>query len=173
MRINSKIIAIFNLLVLGLLLLPLRQLDLFCENYSTLSLKTEGYLYLLFLGVMCGILCGYETMKIHSARNGIIVFFSLLSGVLIPHHVPYDLQGNLHLLLAYLSASVFTAMTFLNIQKDMRHPLLYGILMLGACAAAVSYMQAMMVNCLSELVLMSVLLFINFYLYIQKEKRSV
>ena len=168
MKISNKLITLFNLAVLGALLYPLGRLDLFRENYSTLSLNGRGYLYLLTLGVLIGILCGYETMKIHSRRNGYLVFFSLILGVAVPHHVPYDLQGNLHLLFAYTSAFLFCMLTFLNIQRDMRHPRLYGVLMLGITAIAVSYMKAGMVNCIGEAILMSVLLFINWYLYVKR-----
>ncbi len=168
MKISNKLITLCNLAVLGALLYPLRQLDLSGENYSTLSLNARGYLYLLMLGTVIGILCGYETIKIHSKRNGYLVFFSLILGVAVPHHVPYDLQGNLHLLFAYTSAFLFCVLTFLNIQRDMRNPRLYGVLMLGITAIAVSYMKAGMVNCIGEAFLMSVLLFINWYLYVKR-----
>ena len=169
MRINNKLILLWNLAVLGLFLYPLRQLDLFRENYSTLSLNGRGYLYLLMLGGMIGILCGYETGYIHSKRNGYLVFFSLILGTIVPHHVPYNFQGNLHLLFAYTSAFLFTVLTYLNIQRDMHHQRLYGVLMLGITAAAVFYMKAAMVNCISEVILMCTLLFINWYLYITKQ----
>ena len=168
MRISNKTVIFWNLAVLIQFLLPLKKLDLFQENYSTLSLNRSGYLYLLTLGISIGILCAYETMHIHSERNGYLVFFSLILGVIVPHHVPYDFQGNLHLLFAYLSASAFTALTYLNIQKDMCHPKLFGILMLGITAAILSCLKAGMVGSLSEAILMCTLLFINCYLYVRK-----
>lgn len=165
MRINDKLITLFNLIVLGLFLAPLRYLDLLHENYSTLTLNARGYLYVLFLGTVIGILNGYETAWITSRRNGIIVFLTLLLGVMIPHHVPYDLQGNLHLLFAYASAFCFTSLTWFNILRRP-YPKINGILMLGVCAAVLFYMKAAMVNCISEVILMGTLMFINWYLYV-------
>ena len=166
MRINNKLITLFNLIVSGLFLAPLRYLDLLHENYSTLTLNTKGYLYVLFLGIVIGLLSGYETAHISSKRNGIAVFLILVLGVLIPHQVPYDLQGNLHLLFAYASAFFFTALTWFSILRNP-HPKLGGILMLGICASVLFYMKAMMVNCISEVILMCTLLFINWYLYVK------
>ena len=90
MKINSKFIVIFNLLIFFLFLLPSGKLDLFEENYSTLSLNARGYFFLLFLGISCGSIMAYETSFISGKRNALLLFAGLLMGTVVPHHVPYD-----------------------------------------------------------------------------------
>ena len=158
-RRNNKLIFI-NLLVWALFLSPVLKLDLFKENYSTLSLHTKGYLFLLFLGILTGSLMGYETYKIAGRRNGIIVFLSLFLGTCIPHEVPYHIRGNLHLLFAYLGGFGLLALTYINLYKKRNSKLLnlYRFVMLGCFLI---YMKYMMVNTLIEVLLMSVCMFIN------------
>ena len=161
-RRNSKLILI-NLLVYILFLLPAGRLDLYKENYSTLSLYTKGYLFLLFLGIITGALMGYETYKISGKRNGIILLVSMVLGTCVPHEVPYHLRGNLHLLFAYTGGFVLICMTYINLMRKYKKYLkeIFGFVLL---LCFLIYMRYMMVNTLIEVLLMSVCMFINFTL---------
>ena len=95
----------------------------------------------------------YETSLIAGRKAGLIVFAAMFLGTMIPHHVPYDFQGDLHLLLAYTGFFVLILSTYRNTflaGKD-----LYGrVLMLVLCAAVLLYMRYMMVNTLAEIIIM-------------------
>ena len=165
MRISNKTILIFNLLTAILFILPVFRLDYHSENYSTLSFDTRGYLYLLFLGLCSGSLLGYETYRINSKREGILMFITMMIGVIIPHHYPYDLQGNIHLILAYVSFAGLYLLTFSNIKNypdKTLHNILFG--MLGI--VAVMYIYFGMVTSISELIIILCCLYINYRRYI-------
>ncbi len=168
-RRNNKILFI-NLLVWVLFLLPTLKLDLFKENYSTLSLHTKGYLFLLFLGILTGSLMGYETYKISGRKNGVLLFLCMVLGTCIPHEVTYHLRGNLHLLFAYIGGFVLIALTYVNLYKrnDIRRISLFHFVLLFCFLI---YMRHMMVNTLIEVVLMSICLYLNYVSFQQNFNR--
>ncbi len=171
MRIRNKHLYILNVVVAALLILPLGRLQLFNENYSTLSLNTRGYLYLLMTGILCGLTLAYETSAIGGKKRAVWIFLGLLLGVLIPHHYPYDLQGNIHLFLAYAGFCIMIGATCLNLLQGYRKKL-FNIYALSLAAAFVFYLQAGMVNTLSELIIMFATLGVNLFLYIKKQDHS-
>ncbi|MBO7677058.1 MAG: hypothetical protein J6S49_06055 [Erysipelotrichaceae bacterium] len=155
------------MIVYILFLLPAGYLDLFHENYSTLSLDTRGYFYLLFLGIITGTLLSYETSLINTKRTGWLMFLSLVLGTLIPHHVPYDLQGNLHLLFAYGGFVIMMVITYMNIYRIYDQNLLniyYFIIFI----CAILYIRYGMVNTLCEIIIMTFTMIINFILIEKK-----
>lgn len=164
-----------NILAGILFVLPARYLDLFYENYSTLSLNARGYLYLLSLGIMIGLIFCYETYRIEDKKHGILAFASLLMGTIVPHHIPYNLQGNLHLLFAYLG---FTLLAYITIRNILRYGLAYrtrnknmlGIYVLCLELAAVSYFRRGMVNTFSEMLVMLGSMLCNYLVYYRIEK---
>ena len=164
MRITVKIIRALNFLMAVLFVLPLFRLDLFKENYSTLSFDTRGYLYLLLLGLSSGFLLAYETAMIAGRKKGILMFVTMMIGVIVPHHYPYDLQGNIHLLLAYLSFAMLIILTFSNI--TMAHcRKLYDLLYFMLGLVAMLYIRFAMVTALSELIIILVSLYLNYQCY--------
>ena len=167
MQISSKKLLFINIVVYGLFLLPLIRLNLFNENYSTLSLDTRGYFYLLFLGIITGFVMSYETLNINDRKYAYLMFFSLLLGTVVPHHVPYDLQGNIHLFLSYAGFAGMMTVTYLNILGSSNEYLMnmYFLLLIEL---GFIYMQYGMVNTLMEIIIMSFNLFINFLLYKKK-----
>ena len=165
MKIQRKLINSLNLISIVLFLIPIFKLDLYQENYSTLSLSTRGYLYVLMLGVLIGSLLGLETSIITSKRNGILMFLSLLIGTVIPHHIPYNLQGNLHLLFAYIGFAGISILTILNI-KEIK---IKNIYFLCLFLSITFYLKCGMVNTISEVIVMISTIIINYYLYIKKE----
>ncbi|MBQ2657202.1 MAG: hypothetical protein IJF87_01365 [Erysipelotrichaceae bacterium] len=154
-----------------MLLIPLGRLQLFNENYSTLSLNTRGYLYLLVTGVLCGLVLAYETSIISNPKRGILIFLSLFLASVIPHHYPYDLQGNIHLILAYLGFCIMIAVTYLNLFQSYRKTSI-NFYTLCLTAAFGLYLNAGMVNTLCELIIMFATLGINLFLYIKKQDHS-
>ena len=117
---NSKLI-ILHLVTYLLFLLPVRKLDLFKENYSTLSLNTKGYFFLFGLGILCGLVLGYDSYRItRDKRWGIAVFLGLFLGTCIPHEVPYHLRGNLHLFFAYTGGFILIVSTINNLFKKRK-----------------------------------------------------
>ena len=167
MKINSKFIVIFNLLIFFLFLLPSGKLDLFEENYSTLSLNARGYFFLLFLGISCGSIMAYETSFISGKRNALLLFVGLLMGTVVPHHVPYDLQGNLHLIFAYTGFFLLILVTYINSLYNT-DPICRNILILMIAAVAMMYMRYMMVNTVSEIIIMMICMGINLFLYLKR-----
>ena len=165
MRIKNSKIIILNIIGLILFILPVFKLDLYTENYSTLSLGTRGYLYLLFMGIILGSLMGYETYK-RNAVCGILIFVSLILGTLIPHQVPYGLRGNVHLFLAYLGGFILIVMTYLNLFLS-RHDHLRQLFVLMICAAVLIYLKYGMVNTLSEIIIMISCMYCALYLYLE------
>lgn len=158
---KTRKLIITNLIVSVLFLLPVKQLNLFTENYSTLSLNAKGYFYLLFLGIIIGLLLGYETSRISNNFYAVVMLLSLLIGVIIPHHVPYNLQGNLHLIFAYIGFVGLVICTIINCKiKKYRD-----IYLLFIFAAILSYLKFGMVNTLSEVIIMLASIFINCLLY--------
>lgn len=164
-RKNNKLIILFNLIVSVLFLLPIRKLNLFDENYSTLSLTTRGYLYMLFLGIIIGLLLAYETLLISKLSNALFIFMSLIIGTIIPHHIPYNLQGNLHLLFAYIGFACLVIATIINcrIKKYI------DIYLLFIFIAIILYLKFGMVNTISEIVVMLGTLFTNMLLVLKKK----
>ena len=167
MKTRDKILLIINIIFLVLFLIPLRYLDLYKENYSTLSLNTRGYLYLLFLGIFAGMILGYETYVISNWKRAFIIFISVLMGVIIPHHYPYDLQGNIHLFLANLGFILLIATVFINIWYSYDSRILT-FFILSLLASLVFYLRYAMVNTISEIIIMSSCLMISYYLYLKR-----
>ena len=167
MRIDSRKFSIVNLIAYVLFLLPLGRLDLFKENYSTLSLDTRGYFYLLFLGIVIGLLLAYETYHINNKEMATGMFLSLFLGTVIPHHIPYDLQGNLHLLFAYLGFAGIMSITFMNLIR-YNNQYLINMYFLSLFSLAFLYMHYGMVNTLMEVIIMTLNLFVNYLLYKKK-----
>ena len=158
---KKRKLIITNLIVSVLFLLPVKQLNLFNENYSTLSLTAKGYFYLLFLGIIIGLLFAYETCRISNNFYGVVTFASMLIGVMIPHHVPYNLQGNLHLVCAYIGFVGLVICTIINCKiKKYRD-----IYFLFIFAAVLLYLRFGMVTTISEIIVMLASLFINCFLY--------
>ena len=164
---NSKIILIINLIVYMLFLLPIRKLNMFTENYSTLSLDTRGYLYLLFLGIIIGLLLAYETYFINGKMMAILMFFSLVLGTIIPHHVPYDIQGNMHLLFAYIGFAGMMSITYMNLLKQSNQYLI-NMYFLSFFEFGFIYMQYGMVTTVLEIVIMSMVMMFNYLVYKKK-----
>ena len=161
MKTKRKQLIIYNLFAFVLFIIPAFKLDLFNENYSTLSLTTRGYLYLLFEGIIIGLILGYETRKISNNYCAIIMFLSLLIGVIIPHHVPYNFQGNMHLLFAYIGFVGLVICTIINCKiKKYRD-----IYLLFIFASIIIYLKFGMVNTLSEIIVMFSSLSINYLLF--------
>ena len=162
-KINNNLIVIINVIVLILFIIPSFKLNLFDENYSTLSLTTKGYLYVLFLGIAIGILLAYEMYIITNNKiNALLMFLSLLIGTIVPHHVPYNLQGNLHMLFAYIGFVGLVIMTTLNI-KNIKVKSIYFFMLFVSVAF---YLKCSMVNTLSEIIVMISSLLVNLYSYI-------
>ena len=156
-----------NLIAYILFLLPIRRLDLFKENYSTLSLDTRGYLYLVFLGMIIGLLMAYETYFINGKQLAMIMFFSLFLGTIIPHHVPYNLQGNMHLLFSYIGFAGMMSITFVNLLKyDQQY--LANMYFLSLFEFGFIYMQYGMVNTILEIVIMTMCMMFNYLVYRKK-----
>ena len=96
------------------------------------------------------------------------MFLALFLGTVMPHHVPYDLQGNLHLLLAYTGFFLLICITYINTvyDPDRRYrDLLYLTIMI----VSLLYMKYMMVNTLAEIIIMAVCMTINMVLYLKKK----
>ena len=164
MRIRNKTILVLNVVAYALILLPLKQLHLFDENYSTLSLNTRGYLYLFITGIVTGFIMAYETYHINNKNYAILMFLSLFCGTMIPHHVPYNLQGNLHLIFAYSGFTVMMIVTFMNILKKYNRYLI-NIYFLLIFELIFIYMHYGMINTIIEITIMTFNMFVNFYLY--------
>ena len=171
MRIRNRLVCILNIIAVAMLLLPLGRLQLFNENYSTLSLNTRGYLYLLATGVLSGLTLALETLSISNRKRGILIFLGLFLASIIPHHYPYDAQGNIHLFLAYAGFCLMTGITCLNRLQSYRKTLI-NLYVLSLTAALTLYLKAGMVNTLSELIIMFSTLGINLFLYIKKQDHS-
>ena len=165
--ISAKKILIINVIVYILFLLPISRLDMFKENYSTLSLDTRGYLYLFFLGVIIGLLLAYETYFINGKILAISMFFTLVLGTVIPHHVPYDLQGNVHLLFAYIGFTGMMSITYVNLLKQ-NNQYLTNMYFLSFFEFGFIYMQYGMVNTMLEIVIMSMVMLFNYLVYKKK-----
>ena len=93
------------------------------------------------------------------------MFLSLLIGTVIPHHIPYNLQGNLHLLFAYIGFAGISILTILNI-KEIK---IKNIYFLCLFLSITFYLKCGMVNTISEVIVMISTIIINYYLYIKKE----
>lgn len=93
------------------------------------------------------------------------MFLSLFIGVIIPHHVPYNLQGNLHLLFAYIGFAGLVIITTINtyLYKEKYY---YFLLIL---LSILIYLKYGIVNTLSEIIVMISSLFINLRMYIKNE----
>ena len=167
MKTSGKLIKISNLITMILFLLPVSRLDLFRENYSTLSLSTRGYFFLLFLGIICGLLMAYETLYISGRRNAVLIFAGLILGTAVPHHVPYDLQGNLHLILAYIGFFLMFYVTYVN-SFNTSKKIFQQILSLLIVTVSALYMKYMMINTLSEIIIMIACLSVNLSIYLEK-----
>lgn len=164
---TNKLVSI-NLIASILFIIPAFKLDLFNENYSTLSLTTRGYLYVLFLGIVIGILLARETYIITKNKTySVLMFLSLLIGTIIPHHVPYNLQGNLHLLFAYVGFAGLAILTIIN-TKYSKYSKYYIMCLL---ISVLIYLKCGMVNTLSEVIVMLSSLSINLIICIKKEDR--
>ena len=165
-KITNNLVIISNVVLSILFIIPAFKLNLFDENYSTLSLTTRGYLFNLVLGILIGILLGYETYYISSKKNSLIIFMSLLIGTIIPHHVPYNFQGNLHLIFAYIGFFGLVSISLFNCKLSKVRNM---YLMLLSVAIFI-YLRCGMVNTLSEVIVMISTLFVNMYNYFRTNK---
>ncbi|MCR4855183.1 MAG: hypothetical protein K5908_03350 [Erysipelotrichaceae bacterium] len=167
MQTRTKLI-LCNILTVILFLLPVIELDLFKENYSTLSLQTRGYLFLLFLGILTGSVMAYETFHISGRKNARILLMAMILGTIVPHHVPYDLQGNIHLFLAYVSFFVLICITYFNtmFSTKMRYR---NIMIFCLLSVSLLYMRYMMINTLCEIIIMLCCMGIDLSLYLKQK----
>ena len=164
-KIEKITLISLNIVSYILFLIPAFKLNLFNENYSTLSLTTRGYLYVLIMGMFIGAILFIETTYISNRLLGSLAFVSMFAGVMIPHHVPYDIQGNLHLLFAYLGFAGLVIVTLLNCKiKKYRD-----IYLMFIFIAILIYLKFGMVNTLSEVIVMTSSLLINLYLTLKKK----
>lgn len=170
MRISNRRIIFVNLLTVILFLAPAMKLNPFEENYSTLSLHAKGYFILLVLGIVTGAVMGYETAFISGRKYGLILFLSMLAGTLIPHEYPYRFRGHVHLLLAYAGGFGLMAITYFNLLHDSRRHL-KNIFAFIVTAVILLYMKYMMVNTLSEILIMLMCLYVNLTIYLKKTKK--
>ncbi len=170
MRISNRKIIFINLLTVILFLAPAMKLDLFEENYSTLSLHAKGYFILLFLGILTGSLMGYETLHVSGRKWGLILLLSMLAGTIVPHEYPYHFRGHIHLLLAYTGGFGVVAITYFNLLHDARRHV-KDIFALAMTAAVLLYMKCMMVNTLCEIVIMLTCMFMNLIVYLGKVEK--
>ena len=167
MRIKrtAKLILTGNMAAMVLLVMPLFVVDLFYENYSTLSLTTKGYFYVLVMGIVFAIVLGYETFHLNR-KYWLYIFIASIAGTIVPHHVPYNLQGNIHLILAYLSFGVIASITYMNVFTHYNRTLMNGFTLM-LCILALCFMKFMMINIIAELCAMTYVLFANLYLYLK------
>ena len=170
MRISNRKVIFINLLTAFLFLAPAAKLDLFEENYSTLSLHAKGYFILLLLGLATGAVMGFETVRISGKKYGLILFLSLLTGTIVPHEYPYHFRGHIHLLLAYAGGFGLIAITYFNLLHDARRHL-KSIFILALTASILLYMKYMMVNTLSEIVIMLTCMHVNLAAYLRKGEK--
>jgi len=152
-----------------LLLYPLRKLDLLKQNFSTLTLQKSGYLYLLRIGFYIAFLLFHEMKSLLKTKAAMFLFLSFIMGILIPHHVPYDLQGNLHLFFAYASAFLVSVITYLTIEYFQQQQL-KSFFIMAVFLVALLYMKNAFVNTLSEIILMFSILIVYLILYLQKNQ---
>ena len=89
------------------------------------------------------------------------MFLFMLIGVLIPHHVPYNLQGNLHLVCAYFGFAGISIITILN----TRNLKTWNVFIICLFLAFVFYLKFGMVNTISEIIVMISYLFTNYIGY--------
>ena len=166
MKIKQKQINNISLLVIAVIFIAVStRLDLFKENYSTLSLSTKGYFLFLFMGLLAGIVLAYNTYLISGKKYALLVFIALLLGTIIPHDITYNLQGNLHLLNAYLGFVLMEVVMFINVYiysfiNYKKSKTISYILIISLIIAILSYTRYMCVNTLSELVVMLTNLFV-------------
>lgn len=166
MKIKQKQINNISLLVIAVIFIAVStRLDLFKENYSTLSLSTKGYFLFLFMGLLAGIVLAYNTYLISGKKYALLMFIALLLGTIIPHDITYNLQGNLHLLNAYLGFVLMEVVMFINVYKYSfinykKSKTISYILIISLIIAFLSYTRYMCVNTLSELVVMLTNLFV-------------
>ena len=166
MKIKQKQINNISLLVIAVIFTAVStRLDLFKENYSTLSLSTKGYFLFLFMGLLAGIVLAYNTYLISGKKYALLMFIALLLGTIIPHDITYNLQGNLHLLNAYLGFVLMEVVMFINVYKYSfinykKSKTISYILIISLIIAFLSYTRYMCVNTLSELVVMLTNLFV-------------
>lgn len=169
MKIRKRIIRYAILIVACMYLLIASKLELFLENFSTLSLTTKGYLLFLFMGIVTGILNYIVTLKVSSKKHAIIVFMSLLIGTIMPHDISYNLQGNLHMFNAYLGFVGLEIITYINIYNysliNKKTNYLKLIFIFCLFMAIYLYSLRMFVNTLAELIIILSNLFILFVIY--------
>ena len=148
-----------------LLLLPAGRLDLFHENYSTLSMNVGGRLYLLAVCLSAAVLLYLETRHI-GAGYALITAAATAFSTLIPHHVPYDIQGNLHLFLAYACSFVIVASTYrgLFVTGMKKAADVFTLLLM---VVPVSYMRHMMVTLFAETVMVWAVLIFNLLIFLR------
>ena len=163
MKTRNGKLTLIHLVTYLLFLLPVRRLDLFQENYSTLSLNTEGYFYFFFLGIILGLVLSYDTCRIAGKRNAKIIFAALIVGTMIPHQVPYRLRGYLHLLCSYTGSFITIVITYFNLQRS-QNILLKNIFILSVLCSVLLYIRIGMVSTILEVVLMTSILWINYFL---------
>lgn len=155
---TKRTLILSNIILIILLLIPLNKIDLFNENYSTLSLTTRGYLYVFFFGIFSGVVLSYETYLINNnKKRSLFMFLSLFIGTIIPHHIPYNIQGNLHLLFAYVGFFGLVVITFINLTNKNTKEIYLLLIMLSV----VIYFYCGMVNTLSEIIVMVFSLMFN------------
>ena len=163
MKTRNVKLTLIHLVTYVLFLLPVRRLDLFRENYSTLSLHTEGYFYFFFLGILLGSVLSYDTYRIAGKRNAKIIFAALIIGTMIPLQIPYRLRGYLHLLCSYTGSFVTTVITYFNLQRSQNR-ILKNIFTLSVLCSILLYIRIGMVSTILEVVLMTSILWINYSL---------
>ena len=164
MKIQKIIINLLILVDSFLFIYVSTKLDLFLENYSTLSLTTRSYFLFLFMGVLSGLIFYFVTLKNTNKKYALIVLASMYIGTAIPHDISYNLQGNLHLLNAYLGFIGLEIITYINVFYYNNKHLKY-LYFISLFISVYFYCLNMCVNTIAELVIILSNLFIYFVIY--------
>ena len=93
----------------------------------------------------------------------------MILGTIVPHHVPYNFQGDLHLFLAYTSFFVLIVITYFN-AMHRNNPLYRNLLFLSLFASFLLYLHYLMVNTLIEILIMLTCLSIDLFLCLKSFK---
>ena len=176
---NNKNYIILLIIDLILLSIGIYNQDLYYNNYSYYATFIKGYIYLLIIAFISGLLMAYISNKLSNKKVSYIAFFSFIISSIIPSTINQaTIIANIHILFAYLGFGLSILFNLINLYyyhiynpKEAKKFII--IFMFIIFISLYFFLDKMMVNFISEYIYTTGILINNTYLFFNKVKKKM
>lgn len=170
MTINKKLFGFLVTLDIFYLLVLTFLNDPFKTNYSMMTSSIVGYIMVFILCLLLAISIYISTYK-YNKKYALIAFVSMLLSAIFPYNQNGDIFSNLHEIFGYIAFVTINIVTILNIYKfylidSSRGKTIAILYIIILFIDVLLYIETSGTVAIEQLILLSSILLINYYLYI-------